>query len=149
MVRASSLESSPLSRKNKKRARSTCPLGKKSCRKGRKTSQLLKLLRHNGDLQLGLGERLYNQALGQFGSGVLGGGHFADEQVLGALEHFLFTEGEGLAAAEGNEALQNGGDFNERPRAHALGVLLKAVLPIRMRVEFALFEEAQDFGGFI
>src|SRR6516165_3693602 len=129
----------PRNRRNKKRARRTCPLGKELSRKPYK---LFKFLGHDGELQLGLGKRLYNQALGQFGSGVLGGGHFAHEQVLGALEHFLFTKGERLAAAEGNEALQYGGHFIERPRAHAFGVLLEAVLPIRMRVEFALFKKA-------
>src|SRR5262249_33896596 len=113
------------------------------------TAELLKLLRHDGELQLGLGERLDHQAFGQFGGGVLGGSHFADEQVLGSLQHFLFTEGEGLAAAEGNEALEDGGDFNQRSRAHALGILLEAMLPVRMRVKFALFEEAQDLVGFV
>src|SRR5205809_1133344 len=110
---------------------------------------LFELFGDHGKLQLGLGEGLDDHPLGAFGGGVLGGSHFADEQVLCALEHFLFAEGEGLAAAEGNEALEDGGDFNERPRAHALGVLLEAMLPVRMRVEFALFEEAQDFHGFI
>src|SRR6266576_3973506 len=112
----------PRYRRNKKRARATCPLRKSAAAE---PAKLFEFLRHDGELQLGLGERLYHQDLGQFGSGVLGGGHFADEQVLGALEHFLFTEGERLATTEGNEALQHGGHFNERPRAHAFGVLLE------------------------
>src|SRR5438094_9190042 len=105
----------PRYRRNKKRARATCPLRKSAAAE---PAKLFEFLRHDGELQLGLGERLYHQDLGQFGSGVLGGGHFADEQVLGALEHFLFTEGERLATTEGNDALQHGGHFNERPRAH-------------------------------
>src|SRR6266576_3314328 len=144
-VRATSLESSPLPKKQKA-GKSNLPLRKSAAAE---PAKLFEFLRHDGELQLGLDERLYHQDLGQFGSGVLGGGHFADEQVLGALEHFLFTEGERLATTEGNEALQHGGHFNERPRAHAFGVLLEAVLPVRMRVEFALFKEAQDFDGFI
>src|SRR5438046_143775 len=74
--------------------------------------------------------------------------HFADEEVLRAFEHFLFAEGERLAAAERNETLEDDGDFEEGPGAHALGILFEAVLPVVMRVEFAGFEEAKDFGGF-
>ena len=99
-------------------------------------------------MELGLGERLDDGGFCAFRSGVAGSGHFADEQVLRAFEHFLFAEGEGLAAAEGNEALEDDGDFEEGPGAHALRVFLEAVLPVVVRVEFAGFEEAKDFGGF-
>jgi len=99
-------------------------------------------------LELGLGERLDDGGFCAFRSGVAGSGHFADEQVLRAFEHLLFAEGEGLAAAEGNEALEDDGDFEEGPGAHALGVLFEAMLPVVMRVEFALFEETKNFGGF-
>src|SRR5690349_15871740 len=148
IVRAPSSESSPPLKQ--KRARSPCPpekVIKKSALIRRK--YLLEFFRDHRELQFGLGEGLDNHPLGAFGGGVFGGSHFADQQVLGALQHFLFTEGEGLAAAEGNEALEDGGDFNQRSRAHALGVLLEAVLPVRMRVQFALFQEAQDLIGFI
>src|SRR5437016_14087558 len=103
----------PRYRRNKKRARATCPLRKSAAAE---PAKLFEFLRHDGELQLGLGERLYHQDLGQFGSGVLGGGHFADEQVRGALEHFRFTEVEGLATSGGNEDLRQGRDLNERPR---------------------------------
>jgi len=99
-------------------------------------------------LELGLGQGLDDDGFGAFRGGVARGGHFADEQVLRAFEHFLFAEGKRLAAAEGNETLEDDGDFEEGPGAHALGVLLEAVLPVVVRVEFAGFEEAEDFGGF-
>ena len=111
-------------------------------------TELFEFFGHYGKLQLGLGERLDDNGLGGFRSGVARGGHFADQQVLRAFEHFLFAEGEWLAAAEGNETLEDDGDFEEGPGAHALGVFLEAVLPVVMRVEFASFEEAEDFGGF-
>lgn len=111
-------------------------------------TELFELFGHDGELELGLGERLDHDGLGAFRGGVARGGHFADQEVLGALEHFLFAEGEGLAAAEGNETLEDDGDFEEGPGAHALGVFLEAVLPIVVRVELAGFEEAKDFGGF-
>ena len=113
-----------------------------------KRQGLLKFFGHNRERELGFGEGLDHGSLGVFGGGVAGRRHLADEQVLRAFEHFLFAEGEGLAAAEGNETLEDDGDFEEGPGAHALGVLFEAVLPVVMRVEFALFEEAQDFGGF-
>src|SRR5215467_11415766 len=73
----------------------------KTCLNQRSSEDLLlELFRHHRKLQLGLGEGLDDHALGAFGGGVLGGSHFADKQVLRALEHFLFAEGEGLAAAE-------------------------------------------------
>src|SRR5689334_601326 len=133
MVRAPSRESS-----QPRKTKAPRP-GRGAAKSKSAKAALFELFGDYWELQLGLGEGLYDQAFGQFGGGVLGGSHFADEQVLGALEHFLFAEGEGLAAAEGNEALEDAGNFNERPCAHALGVLLEAVLPVRMRVEFALF----------
>src|SRR5712692_8703852 len=112
------------------------------------TNELFEFFGHQGELELGLGEGLDNGGLGVFGGSVAGSSHLADEQVLGAFEHFLFAEGERLAAAEGNETLEDDGDFEEGPGAHALGVLFEAVLPVVMRVEFAPLEEAKDFAGF-
>src|SRR6266550_2315573 len=102
----------------------------------------------DGELELGFGQGLYNGGLGVFRGGVARRCHFADEEVLRAFEHFLFAEGERLAAAERNETLEDDGNFEEGPGAHALGILFEAVLPVVMRVEFAGFEEAKDFGGF-
>jgi hypothetical protein len=113
-----------------------------------KSPELFEFFGEDGELQLGLGERLYDGGFRVFGGGVAGSSHLADEEVLRAFEHFLFSEGERLAAAEGNETLEDDGDFEERSGAHALGVLLEAVLPVVVRVEFAGFEEAKDFGGF-
>src|SRR5271157_6458164 len=103
---------------------------------GGEARRLLELFLQFGELQLGLGERLYNEALGVFGSEVARGGHFADQKVLGALQHFLFSEGQRFAAAEGNEALENNGHFQKRTRAHALGILLETMFPIVMRIQF-------------
>jgi hypothetical protein len=114
----------------------------------RRPLKLFEFFGEDGELELGLGERLYDGGLGVFRGGVARRSHLADEEVLRAFEHFLFAEGEWLAAAEGNETLEDDGDFEEGPGAHALGVLFEAVLPVVMRVEFAFFEEAQDFGGF-
>ncbi len=110
--------------------------------------KLFEFFGHYRELQLGLGQGLDDDGLGAFRGGVARGGHLADEKILRAFEHFLFAEGEGLAAAEGNEALEDDGDFEEGTGAHALGVFLEAVLPVVVRVEFALFEEAKDFDGF-
>ena len=103
---------------------------------------------HDGELELGFGEGFYDDGLGAFRGGVAGSGHFADKEVLRAFQHFLFAEGEGLAAAEGHEALEDDGDFEERPGAHALRILFEAVFPVVVRVEFALFEETKNFRGF-
>jgi len=111
--------------------------------------RLLELFGHYGELELGFGEGLDDDSLGAFRGGVARGGHFAYQKVLGALEHFLFAEGERLAPAEGNQALQDDRDFEEGPGAHALGVLFEAVLPVVVRIEFAGFEEAEDLGGFV
>src|SRR5438105_1692254 len=53
-----------------------------------------------------------------------------------------------VAAAEGNETLEDDSNFEEGPGAHTLRVFLEAVLPVVMRVKFAGFEKAQDFAGF-
>src|SRR5260370_19609606 len=114
----------------------------------RKRHGLFEFFGEYGKLELRLGERLYHGGLGVFGGGVARRCHFADEEGLRAFQHFLFAEGERLAAAERNETLEDDGDFEEGPGAHALGVLFEAVLPVVMIVKFAFFEEAQDFGGF-
>ncbi len=114
----------------------------------RRRQGLFKFFGHNRERELGFGQGLDDGGLGVFGAGVAGSSHFADEKILGAFEHFLFAEGERLAAAEGNETLEDDGNFEEGSGAHALGVLLEAVFPVVMRVEFAGFEEAKDFGGF-
>jgi hypothetical protein len=110
---------------------------------------LFEFFGEDGELELGFGEGFDDGGLGGFGSGVAGGGHFADEQILGALEHFLFAEGEGLTGAEGNETLEDDSDFEEGSGAHALGVLFEAMFPVVVRVEFALFEKAENFGGLV
>src|SRR5260370_14502205 len=123
----------------------SCPPGKEE---PRRRQGLFKFFGHNGKRELGFGEGLDEGGLGVFGGGVAGRSHLANEEVLGAFEHFLFAEGERLVAAEGNETLEDDGDFEEGPGAHALGVLFEAVLPVVMRVEFAPLEEAKDFAGF-
>jgi hypothetical protein len=111
-------------------------------------NQLLEFLGHDRELELGFGKGLDDDGFCAFGSGVARGGHFTDEKILRALEHFLFAEREGFAAAEGNETLEDDGYFEERSGTHALGVFLEAVFPVVVRIELALFEEAKDFGGF-
>jgi hypothetical protein len=114
----------------------------------RRRQGLLEFFGHNRERELRLSERLDDGGLSVFGGGVAGSSHLANEEVLRAFEHFLLAEGKGLAAAEGNETLEDDGDFEEGPGAHALRVFLEAVFPVVMRVEFAGFEEAQDFGRF-
>src|SRR5713226_2285852 len=132
-------------RETKKAGSRSCPPGKEV---PRRRQGLFKFFGHYWERELGLGERLYDGSFGVFRGGVAGSSHLADQQVLRAFEHFLFAEGERLAAAEGNQTLEDDGDFEEGPGAHALGVFLEAVFPVVMRVEFARFEKAQDFAGF-
>src|SRR5258708_18685920 len=114
----------------------------------RRRQGLFKLFGHYRERELGFGERLYDGGLGVFRSGVTGSSHLADEEVLRAFQHFLFAEGKRLAAAEGNETLEDDGDFEEGPGAHSLRILFEAVFPVVVRVEFAGFEKAQNFAGF-
>src|SRR6516162_3261601 len=106
-------------------------------------ADLVNLLLHRGELQLGLRQRLYNEHLSGFRRQVARRRHFAHQEILGTFEHFLFAEGEGLAATEGDEALEDYGHLEERTRAHALGVLLESMFPVVVRVEFSLFEKTQ------
>ncbi len=110
---------------------------------------LVHFLLHYRELQLGFGQRLDDETLGVFRSKITGSGHLANEEILGALEHFLFAEGEGLAAAEGDEAFENNSHFQERTRAHALGVLLETMFPVMMRIELASLEEAEHLDGIV
>ncbi len=81
----------------------------------RRRQGLFKFFGHHRERELGFGERLDDSSFGVFGTGVARSGHLANEEVLGAFEHFLFAEGEGLASAEGNETLEDDGDFEEGP----------------------------------
>src|SRR6202158_5332719 len=131
--------------RRKKAGSRGCPLRKES---PQERQELLELFGEDGELELCFGQGLYDGGLGVFGGGVARRCHFTDKEILRAFEHLLFAEGEGLAAAEGNETLEDDGDFEEGPGAHALGVLFEAVLPVVMRVEFAGFEEAKNLAGF-
>jgi hypothetical protein len=126
----------------KKRAAEAARRGRKRCRSSK---GLFEFFGEDGELELGFGQGLDDDGFGAFGGGVTRGGHFADQEVLRAFEHFLFAEGKRLAAAEGNETLEDDGDFEKGPGAHALRILFEAVLPVVMRVEFAGFEETEDF----
>src|SRR5258708_4213287 len=114
----------------------------------RRRQGLFKLFGHYGKRELGFGQGLDDGGLGVFGSGVAGSSHLADEEVLRAFQHFLFAEGKRLAAAEGNETLEDDGDFEEGPGAHSLRILFEAVFPVVVRVEFAGFKKTQDFAVF-
>ena len=106
--------------------------------------ELIEFLGQHRELQLGLGQRLDHDGFRAFGGSVARGSHFAHQEILGALEHFLFAEGERLAATERYEALEDYSDFEEGSGAHALGVFLEAMFPVVMGVELALLEEAQN-----
>src|SRR5437660_12273889 len=84
----------PRYRRNKKRARATCPLRKSAAAE---PAKIFEFLRHDGELQLGLGARLYHQELVQFGTGALRGGHLAEERGLSPLEPSPSTDGRRLA----------------------------------------------------
>src|SRR6202171_6291048 len=131
--------------KKKKAGSRSCPPGKEV---PLRRQGLFEFFGEDGELELCFGQGLYDGGLGVFGGGVARRCHFTDKEVLRAFEHFLFAEGEGLAAAEGNETLEDDGDFEEGTGAHALGVFLEAVFPVVVRVELALFKEAKDFCGF-
>src|SRR3984885_10350630 len=57
-------------------------------------------------------------------------GEFADQQVAGAFKHLLFAEGERLSLMEGDQALEDAGNLEQRTGPHAVGILLEAVLPV-------------------
>jgi hypothetical protein len=61
---------------------------------------------------------------------VAGHGEFADEEVAGALKHLLLAEGKRLGLVEGDQALEDSGNFEQRAGAHAVGILLEAVFPV-------------------
>src|SRR5262249_37742734 len=46
---------------------------------------------------------------------------------------------------EGDQTLEDYGDFEEGTRSHSFGVLFETVLPIVMRVQLALFQEPEHF----
>src|SRR6516165_4416696 len=107
------------------------------------TRRLVDLFLHRGELQLRLCQRLNDKHFGGLRAQVARCRHLAHKEILGAFQHFLLAEGEGFAPAEGYEALKDYGYFEERTRAHALGVLLESMFPVVVRVEFSFFEKTQ------
>jgi hypothetical protein len=57
-------------------------------------------------------------------------GHFADQKVAGAFEHFLFAEGEWFCLVQGDQAFKHSGNFEQGTGAHAIGIFLEAVFPV-------------------
>src|SRR5216683_3891749 len=129
-------------RETKKAGSRSCPPGKEV---PRRRQGLFKFFGHYWERELGFGQGLYDGGLGVFRRGVAGRSHLADQQVLRAFEHFLFAEGERFAAAEGDQTLEDDGDFEEGTGTHSFGIFLEAVFPVVVRVELAFFEEAKDF----
>src|SRR5258706_15878362 len=83
-------------------------------------------------LQTSLRERLDQGVFHCFGRGIPGGSEFTDEEELGSLEHFLFSEGERLCPAQGNQTFENRGYFDQRAGPHPFRIFLESVLPIVM-----------------
>jgi len=117
-------------------------------RSRKKRRKLFDGFRDDGELEFGFGQGLDDDGFGAFRGSIAGSGHFADEEILGAFEHFLFAEGKRFTAAEGHQTLENYSDLEEGAGTHALRILLEAVFPVRMTIELSLFEEAEDFAGF-
>src|SRR5215467_13304767 len=76
---------------------------------------------------------------------VAGEGQFTHKKIAGTFEHLLFPKRETLRLFEHQQAFQNSRDFHQRPRAHAVGVLLEAVLPIWGTRAFAVGEVIENF----
>jgi hypothetical protein len=72
------------------------------------------------EAEVALGQRQCEELLDLGFFAVAGHGQFADQEVAGALKHFLFAEGKRLRLMEGDETLQNTGDFEQRSGAHAV-----------------------------
>ena len=111
--------------------------------------KLLELFRHQRKLQLRLRQRLHYQAFRGLRRRISRCRHLAHQQILGALQHFLFAEGKRLAPAERNEALEDYGYFQEGTRAHALGIFFEPVLPVVVRIQLALLQESQHLGRIV
>lgn len=75
-------------------------------------------------------------------------GKFADQQITGSLKHLLFAEGERLGLVQRNQALQDAGNFEERPGAHPVGILLEAVFPISIAIAFGYRKKVQNLLDF-
>jgi len=99
-------------------------------------------------LQTRFRERLDQGVFHCFGRGISGGSEFTDEEELGSLKHFLFSEGERLCPAQGNQTFQNGGYFDQRAGPHPFRIFLESVLPIVMRIGLSLFQETQNLQRF-
>lgn len=71
-------------------------------------------------------------------------GDFADQQIAGALEHFLFAEGKRLGLVQRDQVLQHSGDFEQGAGAHAVGILFEAVFPVGVAVAVGKGEKVQN-----
>ena len=82
----------------------------------------------------GFGHQLFDVSLFP----VFGHGYFADQQVPGSFQHFLFAEGKWLGLSEKEKTFQYGGNFHERPGSHLVGILFEPVFPISIVAAFAV-----------
>src|SRR5216684_3563870 len=97
-----------------------------------------------GELEVVLGESLGEQDfdIGLFA--VAGHGQFANQQVTGALEHFLFAEGKALGFFQDQKVLHDRRDLEQRSGTHAIGIVFEAVFPVGGVVTFAVGKKSQD-----
>jgi hypothetical protein len=74
-------------------------------------------------------------------------GHFRDlgnDEKFRAIEHALFAEGEVLRTRQERQALEHLDDVVDGARAHPIGVVLEAALPVLMVVDLAVAEEGEQ-----
>src|ERR1700683_4388262 len=125
----------------KKNGHNLCRLCPQERETFRKLLRNGRCLRH---LQLGFGKRADDIYFDRLLGCVANGGKFADQKILCAFEHLLFTERKRLGAAEGDEAFQNCGHFHQRTGPHAIRIFLEAMLPVMVRSRAALLEKSKD-----
>lgn len=87
------------------------------------------------------GEHLFNLGL----LAVSRHGKFADQQIAGTLQHLLLPKRKRFGLVKSDQTFEHPCNFNQRAGAHAVGILLEAVLPVGGAQVVSDREKIEDF----
>src|SRR5438552_7937651 len=71
-------------------------------------------------------------------------GDFADDEVLGLVEHASFAVGKVFLKGEVTETLEHPRHLGDRTGPHLVGVLLEATLPVVIKGDLGVLEDVED-----
>ncbi len=70
---------------------------------------------------------------------------FTDQQITGALQHFLLAERKAFGFPQNQQTFQDGRNLKQRSGPHAIGVFFESVFPVRSAFAIPIRQVVENF----